>query len=88
MRVDDAADGEQSQRVGELEGDDDIAVLHFVPADTGLQQRREEAEDLAVHVVDGVGDEEQRADAPAVVGHPESIRIANFGFQWSDGGLG
>ncbi len=63
--VDDPAEEDQSQGVGRLEGGDDGAVLDLVPADLGLEQRREEAEDLPVDVVDGRRKEEQGADRPA-----------------------
>jgi hypothetical protein len=42
-----------------------VGVLGFAPADLRLQQRRQQAENLAIHVVDGRGEEEQRADDPA-----------------------
>jgi hypothetical protein len=67
--VNDAADSEQPHGIGGLEGNDDVAVLKLGPADLGLEQWGEEAEDLAVHVVDGVGEEKQGADAPSDAGH-------------------
>ena len=48
------------------EGDHDAAVLHLGPADVVLQHRREQTENLPVHVVDDGREEEQRADRPAV----------------------
>src|SRR5579859_1468762 len=67
--VDDAADEEKAQCVRGLKSYDNVAVLGFTPTDFDLQHWREEAEDLAVHVVNGVCDEEQCADAPSNAGH-------------------
>jgi hypothetical protein len=48
-----------------LEGRDDIAVFDLAPADDLLEVRGEDAEDLAVDVVDGRRGEKKGADRPA-----------------------
>ena len=59
--------GNQPQRVGGLERDDDVRVLGFAPADFALQRRRQQTEDLPVHVIDGGRQEEQATNNPAPV---------------------
>ena len=67
--VDDAAGDEEADAVGDLEADDDVAVVVVedglvggvdggVPAHEGqvVEQRLDEREDRAVHVVDGGGE--------------------------------
>ena len=63
--IEDAAPDQHHHRVRDLERDDDAAVIELGPADLLLQVRREDAEHLAVDVVDGRGEEQQRADDPA-----------------------
>ena len=59
---------QQPDRVGELEGEDDGGVDALVlPAELLHEGRLQDADDLAVDVVDGGGEEQQRADHPAVV---------------------
>src|SRR6202044_3672897 len=71
---------EQADAVGDLETDDDIAVVVVedvlvrdgvveVPTHEGkvVEQRLDQREDRAVHVVDGGCGEEKRADKPADV---------------------
>src|SRR5580698_6743595 len=67
--------------VGELEGADDVTVLRFGPADAVLKHGGEDAEHLAIHVVDGRGEEEQRAYRPARAarGRPRRRRIVSQG---------
>ena len=52
-------------RVGELEREHDVAVVDLRPAELRLQRRLQDADDLAIDVVDGRGEEQQRADDPA-----------------------
>ena len=79
--VDDAAGEEEADAVGDLEADEDVAEVVVedglvelvggeVPAHEGdvVEQRLDEGEDRAVHVVDGGREEEQDADEPADVG--------------------
>ena len=79
--VDDAAGEEEADAVGDLEADDDVAVVvvedglvelvgEEVPTHEGdvVQERLDEGEDRAVHVVDGGRGEEQGADEPADIG--------------------
>ena len=78
--VDDAAGEEEADAVGDLERDEDAAVVDVVgglmggvdagdPAhEVQVKERLDEGEDRAVHVVDGGGEEEKTADGPADVG--------------------
>ncbi len=63
--VDHPPEDEVADRVGELEGEDDVGVGGLVPAIFGLQRRLEDADHLPVDIVDRGGEEEQRANAPA-----------------------
>ena len=58
---------QQADRVGELEREDDVGVVDLGPAELLLQRRLEDADDLAIDVVDRRGEEQQRADDPADV---------------------
>ena len=58
---------EQSQRVRGLKRGDDIAVLDLIPTKNFLQVRREQAEYLSIHIVDGGRKEQQSADTPAII---------------------
>ena len=64
--VHDAAGDEEAERVRDREPRDDVAVLLLVPAEVALQRRREDAEHLAVDVVDRRREEQQRADRPPI----------------------
>lgn len=78
--VDDPAGEEESNTVGDLEADEDTAVVDVVDGLVGgvdagnpaheieVEERLDEREDRAVHVIDGCGEEEQKADDPANVG--------------------
>ena len=78
--VDDSAGEEEANTIGDLEADKDPAVVDVVgglmggvdagdPAhEVEVKERLDEGEDRAVHVVDGCGEEEQKADDPANVG--------------------
>ena len=65
--VDELADEKQSGAVGELEGEHDVAVADFGPAELQLQRGFEQADDLAVHVVDRGREKQHGADEPAAV---------------------
>ncbi len=65
--VDHRTAAQQTQRIRRLECGDDIAVLDFVPTDLRLQERRQHAQYLAIHIVDGGGGQQQGANPPA---HP------------------
>src|SRR6185437_2100869 len=58
---------QQPDCVGGHEGVHNVAVLKRVPSDLRLQQRIQQAEDLAVHVVDGGGEKYERADRPTIM---------------------
>ena len=86
--VDDAPGGEEADAVGDLEADDDVAVVvveeglvggveRGVPAHEGkgVEEGLDERKDRAVHVIDGGGGEEKRADEPS-----------GGGFFWGVGG--
>ena len=59
------AGDQQADRVGELEGEDDVGVVDFGPAELRLQRRLEDADHLPIDVVDRGGEEQQSADVPA-----------------------
>ena len=63
--VDDAADAYRAQGIGDLEPEDDVAVVVIGPFKMVHEGRLEDADDLAIDVVDGGGEEEQAADDPA-----------------------
>ena len=71
--VDQPAEDEIADRVGELEGEDDVGVGGFVPAIFALQRRLEDADHLPVDIIDRGGEEEQRANAPA---HAADVHFA------------
>ncbi len=85
--VDDAAGEEEADAVGDLEADEDAAVVDVVDGLVGgvdagnpaheveVKERLDEREDRAVHIVDGRREEEKEADEPA-----------NIGLVWSGGG--
>ena len=64
--INQAARRHQADGVGRLEGHDDVAVVHFAPPQPLRQLRLQDADDLPVQIVDGRGEEEQRADPPPV----------------------
>ena len=66
------AGDEQADRIGELEGKDDVGVVDLGPAELTLQRRLEDADDLPVDVVDGRRGEQQTADIPAPVAKPHT----------------
>ena len=63
---------QQADGVGELEREHDVRVVDLGPAELLLQCRLEDADDLAIDVVDSRREEEQRADDPADV--PSGLR--------------
>jgi hypothetical protein len=65
--VHDPAGKEEADRIRELKRKHQIAVIDFAPAELPLQQRLENADHLAVDVIDGGGEEEQAADDPAEI---------------------
>ena len=70
---------QEPDRVGELEREDDVAVVDFRPAELLLQRRLEDRDDLTIDVVDRRREKQQRADDPARVAGPP--RDAN-GLGW------
>ena len=65
--IEQAAGPEHAKGIGRGEGAGDVAVLDIGPADGVLERLGEKAEHLPVDVVDGGGEEEERADGPADV---------------------
>ncbi len=65
--VHESAGKQQASRIGELEGEDDIAVVNLIPPDLALKSLLQQSNDLAINVVDGCGNEQQRTNHPAVV---------------------
>ena len=64
--VDERAEAEQSHRVGGLKGRIDLPELLVAPAQLGIENRLEQRQDLAVDVIDGGREKEQRANRPPV----------------------
>ena len=58
--IDQTSDAEQTDRVGSLEREDDPTVINFRPTDLVMDRCLEDANDLAIDVVDGRG-EKRRA---------------------------
>ncbi len=58
---------QHGNRINELEHRSDVGVIGVAPAKLRRQLRRQEAEHLAVEVIDGGGKEQHRADGPAIV---------------------
>src|ERR1700722_14856844 len=73
---------QQSHGVRNLECGDDVAVLGLSPADGVLQRRGQNAEHLAVHVVDRRGVKQQGADGPTQA-PARSVRIHRVASQLS-----
>ena len=67
-RVDDAAGDRRERRVRRREGELDPAVVGLAPVHLPLEHRLEDAQRLAVDVVDRGGEEQQAADPPAQAG--------------------
>ena len=83
--VHDRAGGEQADRVGELEGEDDRGVVALGPSELALQRALEDADDLAIDVVDGRREEQQRADHPAIAADG---RAYGYSSRWCSNGHG
>ena len=67
--VDEPAGARVADGIGDLEGEDDVAVVDLVPAELLGQIGLENADHLAVDVVEGRGEEQQGTDAPAGPAH-------------------
>jgi len=63
--IDQAAGEGHGQRIGQLERENDPAVVPVAPAEFYFERRLEQREHLAIHVVDGGGEKQQSADVPA-----------------------
>src|SRR6266508_578421 len=66
--VEPATRDQEAERVHQRERVDHGRVLRLGPVELELQRRREDAEDLAVHVVDGGDREQEGADGPSIRG--------------------
>jgi hypothetical protein len=66
MAIDDPAYHQQPNGVGNLKGEDDIAVVDFAPAELALQYGLQQADHLPVDIIDRSGEEQQSTDRPAV----------------------
>ncbi len=73
--IDQAADTEQTDRVRKLKREDHPTVTNFSPTDFGLQRRFENADDLAIDVVDGRREEEERTYHPPSISNRGCTRI-------------
>ena len=65
--VDDTTREHHADGVGELEAEDDGRVGPLIPAKFLFQGWLEQANDLTIDVIDRGGEEQQRADNPALV---------------------
>ena len=65
--VDDATREQHPDGVGKLEAEDDRGIGPLIPAEFLFQGRLQQADDLAVDIVDRGGEEQQRANNPALV---------------------
>jgi len=68
-QIDSPPEDDEPDGIGGLKRGDDVAVLHFAPADLLPKARRENAENLPVEVIDRRRGEEQRTDRPAEARH-------------------
>jgi hypothetical protein len=64
---------EQPDGVCELKREHDVRVVDLTPAELRLQRRLEQADHLAIDVVDRRGEEEHRADNPSAVADTGSL---------------
>ncbi|MNZ76060.1 hypothetical protein D3C78_945550 [compost metagenome] len=71
--VDQLAERQQTDGVAGLEDHHQVTVVGLAPVEPLLQQGLEQAEHLAVEVVDGGGEEQQGANLPAILGHGEVL---------------
>src|SRR3546814_7185968 len=63
-QIDDAAETDIADGIGDLEPEDDRREIALGPAHLLLQRRLEDADHLAVDIVDRGGEEEQADDQP------------------------
>ena len=61
---------QKADRVRELEGKDDVAVVQFAPAELLRERRLQQADHLPVDVVDRGGKEQQAANDPPDISGP------------------
>ena len=64
--IDESTRQQQPDRIRQLETEDDVGVVDLTPAVLLLQRRLEQADHLAIDVVDRRGEEQQEADHPAI----------------------
>ena len=57
---------DKAHGISHVKGEHDVAVFDFAPTDDLLQLGCKDAEDLAINVVDGRGEKQQRANHPAI----------------------
>src|SRR3546814_1404250 len=67
--IDDPAETDVAERVGDLEPEDDRGEIDLGPAEFFLQCRLEHADHLPIDIVDRRGCEQQAADYPAIAAH-------------------
>ena len=58
---------DEAQRVGGLKPEDDVAVGDFVPAQLRFESRLQDANYLAINVIDCGGEKEERTDRPTEI---------------------
>ncbi len=63
--VDQLSDKQHARPIGELENEDDIAVIHIGPAELDLQRWLEQGDHLPVHIIHGGSKKQQGTDQPA-----------------------
>ena len=84
--VDEPAERQQTDGVRSLEGGLDVAEILVAPMQLLVEHGLDQREDLPVHVVDGGGEKEQRADDPPVAARCPGRGTSRSGPWVSNGG--
>ena len=77
--VDHATHKDEADPIGQLKPEDDVAVIDLVPAQFGGEGGFENSENLAIDVVDGGGEEQQRANPPAIAAYSTQASCGRLG---------
>lgn len=85
--VDNAAEADIADRIGNLEPEDDRGKVGLGPAEFGDQSRLEHADHLAVDIVDRGGREQQADNHPAIAPCPARSGVERLGPCRSCGGF-
>src|SRR6185369_1429601 len=67
--IDYASDTQEPNRISALKRKDDPAITNFTPTNFVVNGCLENSDHLAIDVVDGGGEEQQRTDGPTIVAH-------------------